>query len=106
MVLKGQPDSLQSSRALPTSSSPRRWPTHSSTPPQAGSRSASIPRPGSWSSRSMTTARFRARAGQAVRSAGLEDRIEALGGRVEIASAPGHGTQLRAHLPLDKADRA
>jgi signal transduction histidine kinase len=37
---------------------------------------------------------------------GLEDRIEALGGRVEIVSAPGRGTQLRAHMPLDKADRA
>ena len=37
---------------------------------------------------------------------GLEDRIEALGGRVEIASAPRSGTQLRAHLPLDKVDDA
>jgi signal transduction histidine kinase len=36
---------------------------------------------------------------------GLEDRIEALGGRVEIASAPGRGTQLRARLPLDKTGR-
>lgn len=37
---------------------------------------------------------------------GLEDRIEALGGRVEIASAPGNGTHLRALLPLLKNDRA
>jgi signal transduction histidine kinase len=37
---------------------------------------------------------------------GLEDRIEALGGRIEIASAPGNGTRLRAHLPLDKTDSA
>jgi signal transduction histidine kinase len=37
---------------------------------------------------------------------GLEDRIEALGGRVEIASAPGRGTQLRARLPLDRTDSA
>ena len=29
---------------------------------------------------------------------GLEDRIEALGGRVEVASRPGHGTELRAYL--------
>jgi signal transduction histidine kinase len=31
---------------------------------------------------------------------GLEDRIEALGGRVEIVSTPGRGTRLRARLPL------
>lgn len=31
---------------------------------------------------------------------GLDDRIEALGGRVEVASRPGHGTQLRAYLPV------
>jgi signal transduction histidine kinase len=37
---------------------------------------------------------------------GLEDRIEALGGRVEIASAPGNGTRLRAQLPLDKTESA
>ncbi len=36
---------------------------------------------------------------------GLEDRIEALGGRVEIVSRPGQGTQLRAHLPLRDTDR-
>ena len=37
---------------------------------------------------------------------GLEDRIEALGGRVEIVSRPGHGTQLRAYLPLGETARA
>jgi signal transduction histidine kinase len=31
---------------------------------------------------------------------GLEDRISALGGRVEVASQPGHGTELRAYLPV------
>ena len=31
---------------------------------------------------------------------GLEDRISALGGRVEVASRPGHGTELRAYLPV------
>lgn len=30
---------------------------------------------------------------------GLEDRIEALGGRMEVASSPGRGTHLRALLP-------
>jgi signal transduction histidine kinase len=36
---------------------------------------------------------------------GLEDRIEALGGRVEITSSPGRGTQLRAGLPLPESVR-
>jgi signal transduction histidine kinase len=31
---------------------------------------------------------------------GLEDRIAALGGRVEVTSRPGRGTELRAYLPL------
>lgn len=31
---------------------------------------------------------------------GLQDRIEALDGRMDVASRPGHGTRLRAHLPL------
>jgi signal transduction histidine kinase len=31
---------------------------------------------------------------------GLADRIEALGGRLEIDSAPGAGTRVSAHLPL------
>lgn len=34
---------------------------------------------------------------------GLEDRIAALGGRVEVASGPGRGTELRAFLPIKKA---
>jgi signal transduction histidine kinase len=37
---------------------------------------------------------------------GLEDRIEALGGQIEIVSARGKGTQLRARLPLEVTDRA
>jgi len=37
---------------------------------------------------------------------GLEDRIEALGGRVEVASRPGHGTELRAYLPVPKTAHA
>ena len=31
---------------------------------------------------------------------GLQDRIEALDGRMDVASRPGHGTRLRAYLPL------
>ena len=37
---------------------------------------------------------------------GLEDRISALGGRVELASRPGHGTELRAYLPVGKGTHA
>jgi signal transduction histidine kinase len=37
---------------------------------------------------------------------GLEDRIEALGGRVGIVSSPGKGTRLRADLPLERTDHA
>ena len=32
--------------------------------------------------------------------AGLSDRVEALGGRLEISSPPGEGTEIRADLPL------
>lgn len=32
---------------------------------------------------------------------GLEDRISALGGRVEVVSGPGQGTELRAYLPVE-----
>jgi signal transduction histidine kinase len=37
---------------------------------------------------------------------GLEDRIEALGGRVEVASHPGRGTKVRAYLPVPAAAHA
>jgi signal transduction histidine kinase len=32
---------------------------------------------------------------------GLVDRVQAVGGRIEISSPPGHGTRLRAELPTD-----
>jgi signal transduction histidine kinase len=31
---------------------------------------------------------------------GLEDRVEALGGRLHVLSVPGEGTSVRADLPL------
>jgi signal transduction histidine kinase len=33
---------------------------------------------------------------------GLQDRVETLDGRMDVASRPGHGTQLRAQLPLTR----
>jgi signal transduction histidine kinase len=32
---------------------------------------------------------------------GLRDRVEALGGRIEVASPPGSGTSLRVEIPID-----
>jgi signal transduction histidine kinase len=37
---------------------------------------------------------------------GLKDRVEALGGRISVESAPGAGTSVRAELPLAKEDLA
>ncbi len=37
---------------------------------------------------------------------GLEDRISALGGRVDVVSRPGRGTKLRAYLPGKETARA
>jgi signal transduction histidine kinase len=35
---------------------------------------------------------------------GLKDRVEALGGDLRISSAPGHGTALRATIPIEHGD--
>ena len=35
---------------------------------------------------------------------GLQDRIEALEGRMDLTSLPGHGTRLSAHLPLAEVE--
>jgi signal transduction histidine kinase len=32
---------------------------------------------------------------------GLADRVEALGGRIQVSSRPGMGTQVTAELPLE-----
>jgi hypothetical protein len=37
---------------------------------------------------------------------GLKDRVEALGGHLEIRSEPGHGTCLHADIPLGRRHRA
>jgi signal transduction histidine kinase len=31
----------------------------------------------------------------------MRERVEALGGRLEIESTPGHGTEIRASVPLE-----
>ena len=35
---------------------------------------------------------------------GLSDRVEALGGRLRVSSEPGHGTTVRAELPMPASD--
>jgi signal transduction histidine kinase len=37
---------------------------------------------------------------------GLTDRVEALGGTISLASAPGKGTRLEVDLPIDPGDRS
>jgi signal transduction histidine kinase len=32
---------------------------------------------------------------------GLEDRVEAVGGKIRIVSPPGHGTSLQAVIPIE-----
>jgi signal transduction histidine kinase len=34
---------------------------------------------------------------------GMQERLEVLGGRLEIESKPGQGTRLVAHIPLGEA---
>ena len=44
-----------------------------------------------------------ARAGGGSGLRGLADRVEALGGRLTLTSAPGHGTTVRARVPVSRA---
>jgi signal transduction histidine kinase len=44
----------------------------------------------------------RAEGGSGLR--GLGDRVEALGGRLTLASTPGHGTTVRARVPIAAAN--
>ena len=56
------------------------------------------------SSRSSTTARGGADPASGTGLRGLADRVDALGGRLEIDSAPGAGTRVSARLPLRPVD--
>jgi signal transduction histidine kinase len=49
---------------------------------------------------------FDARSARGSGLSGLEDRIEALGGSLEVISAPGMGTQILARLPARWAGHA
>ena len=42
----------------------------------------------------------RAASGRHLGLLGMRERVEALGGRLEIESAPGQGTEIRASVPL------
>jgi signal transduction histidine kinase len=44
----------------------------------------------------------RAASGRHLGLRGMRERVEALGGRLEIESAPGHGAEIRASVPLDE----
>jgi protein-histidine pros-kinase len=43
----------------------------------------------------------RAATGRHLGLLGMRERVEALGGRLEIESTPGHGTEIRASVPLE-----
>ncbi len=49
-------------------------------------------------------ARKRAAAGSSLGLLSMEERVSLAGGRLTIESTPGHGTTLRAHLPLLRED--
>jgi signal transduction histidine kinase len=55
----------------------------------------------SFGCRSATTASEEPTPAEDQGSVGLRDRVEALGGRIEIASPPGDGTSLRVEIPID-----
>ena len=43
----------------------------------------------------------KAAAGKALGLLGMQERVRMLGGEVEIASTPGEGTMVRAHMPIE-----
>ena len=89
----------RTSRRPATSSCPRPWPTSPSTHQARGSSSAPRSTATGWCSRWPTMARAARRPPAGSGLLGLEDRIEAAGGRLEIDSPRGGGTRLVAWLP-------
>ena len=65
-----------------------------------GARRAAAARPGAARRGRRRRRRRRAARAPAAACAGCADRLEALGGRLEVESAPGAGTRLRASIPL------
>ena len=88
------------SRSRSTTSSPRRSPTRSSTRARPSCASTSSGAARCCTPRSPTTAPAARRPGAGSGLHGLSDRLEALGGRLEVESAPGAGTRLRASIPI------
>jgi signal transduction histidine kinase len=43
------------------------------------------------------------RQGQGLGLVGMEERVRLVGGQLEIVTAPGRGTEIRAHVPLQEA---
>jgi len=52
------------------------------------------------------TARARAIGGASLGLLGMEERVSLVGGRLEVLSAPGSGTELRARFPMHEKDRS
>jgi signal transduction histidine kinase len=54
----------------------------------------------------VTEALRRAATGRHLGLLGMRERVEALGGRMEIDSTPGHGSEIRASIPLASEEAA
>jgi len=52
----------------------------------------------------VAVARLRMAYGSGVGLRGMEERLWMLGGQLDVASTPGHGAEIRAHVPMSGAE--